>query len=157
MPALTEARPASTTLLAVRSANPEAGSPERAWSVPGAAVSTIERLSDWSGEAPLDVAVLLGGASGDEAEARVIVVQTRGAQLPLLARGGLSLLHTSPTHLLALPAAFQSASPLVEQVALLEGSPALFVLSPERLFEAWQRALSPVAASSPDSSPSLQR
>ncbi len=118
------------TLLAVRGK-------VASWSVPGHAVASIERLSDWSGEAPLDVGGLLGETQGAGEDARVVVLQQEQRSLPLLASGSLSLLETTAEQLLALPAVFQSALSLVDRVALVNGAPALFVLSPERLLQAW--------------------
>lgn len=146
MPALAEVRGTQTSLLAVRGTG-------ASWSVPGAAVSSVQRLSDWTGEAPLDVALLLGAAQEQgAAETRVVVVESGQVPLPLLARGALSLLQTTFEQLLVLPAAFQQASPLVDRVALLDGAPALFVLSPARLLEVWQRSKQAEAVSSPPSS-----
>lgn len=118
------------TLLAVRGK-------VSSWSVPGHAVASIERLSDWSGEAPLDVGGLLGEADGTGEDARVVVLHLEQRSLPLLASGSLSLLETTAEQLLALPAVFQSALSLVDRVALVEGAPAMFVLSPERVLHAW--------------------
>ena len=132
MPAPAEARSLQTSLLAVRGAS-------ASWSVPGAAVKGVQRLSEWTGEAPLDVAMLLGAAQTPDPEARVVVVEAEQVSLPLLAQGALSLLQTTFEHLLVLPAAFQQASPLVDRVAVVDGAPALFVLSPARLLEVWRR------------------
>ena len=129
MPAPAEARQ-RVTLLTVRG---KASS----WSVPGRAVASIERLSDWSGEAPLDVGGLLGEVQGAGEDARVVVLQQEQRSLPLLATGNLSLLETTSEQLLALPAVFQSALSLVDRVAVVDGVPSLFVLSPERLLQAW--------------------
>jgi hypothetical protein len=129
MPALAESRQ-RITLLAVRG---KASS----WSVPGHAVAGIERLSDWSGDAPLDVGGLLGEVQGAGEDARVVVLQQASRSLPLLATGSLSLLETTAEQLLALPAVFQSSLSLVDRVAVIDGAPALFVLSPERVLQAW--------------------
>jgi len=107
------------------------------WSVPGHAIASIERLCDWSGEAPLDVGGLLGETQGAGEDARVVVLQQERRSLPLLACGSLSLLETTAEQLLTLPAVFQSTLSLVDRVALVDGAPALFVLSPERLLQAW--------------------
>ncbi|HKY38980.1 MAG TPA: hypothetical protein VJN18_23740 [Polyangiaceae bacterium] len=145
MPALAEARSIQTSLLAVRGTS-------ASWSISGAAVSGVHRLSDWTGEEPLDVAAQLGAAQPPDAEARVVVVEAGQVRLPLLAHGTLSLLQTTPEHLLVLPALFQQASPLVDRVALLDGAPALFVLSPARLLEVWLRPKQAETASPPSSS-----
>jgi hypothetical protein len=52
-----------------------------------------------------------------------------------MARGKLSLRETTFNELLPVPAAFAATSSLVSQVALVDGVPALFVLSPARLLE----------------------
>jgi hypothetical protein len=53
-------------------------------------------------------------------------------------RGTLALIESSPERLLAMPAVFRKNAPLVDRVALIDGAPALFVLSPPRLLEAWR-------------------
>jgi hypothetical protein len=131
MPCWIDVQKTGTALLAVRSGT-------ASWSVPGAAVTRIERLSDWAGDAPLDVAQLVGNAGAGDAELRVLVLDTEGQELPLLARGTLALIESSPERLLAMPAAFHASAPLVDRVALIDGAPALFVLSPSRLLEAWR-------------------
>ena len=110
------------------------------WCVPGGAVAGVGRLSEWTGPPPLDVGALLGAATapGESDEARVVVLATEGEQLPLLAAGSLSLLHTTADQLLELPPALRRAAPVVAQVALLEGAPRLFVLDPRGLLEAWR-------------------
>jgi hypothetical protein len=118
------------TLLAVRG---QASS----WSVPGQAVASIERLADWAGEPPLDVGGLFGEVEGPGQDARVVVLRQEQRSLPLLATGSLSLLETTAEQLLALPTVFRRTLSLVDRVALVDGAPALFVLSPERLLQAW--------------------
>jgi hypothetical protein len=146
VPALAEARGVATTLLTVRGTS-------MSWGVPGAAVIGVERFSDWLGEHPLDVAPLLGQAEVSDTDARVVVLQVERTPLPLLARGALSLLQTTPQHLLALPAAFHAAAPLVDQVALIDGAPSVFVLSPQRLLEVWRSPNRLALADSPPASP----
>jgi len=146
MPVPAKAHPQRVTLLAVRGK-------VSSWSVPGRAVASIERLSDWAGEAPLDVGGLLGEVQGAGADARVVVLQQEHTRLPLLASGSLSLLETTAEQLLALPAVFQSAASFFDRVALVDGAPTLFVLSPERLLQAWYgpAPLAPDAPSPPSS------
>jgi hypothetical protein len=134
----------AASLLVVRDA-------ERCWAVPSALVLAVERRGDWAGTVPLDPAELLGagsrlsGAAADDApgarpaaagdEARVIVVGTAQQRVPLLARGELALLQLAEGALLALPEPFPALAPLVAQLALENGAPSIFVLSPERLLE----------------------
>lgn len=123
------------------------------WCVPGAAVAGVGRLSEWTGPPPLDVAALLGAApaSAGHDEARIVVLATEGEQLPLLATGSLTLLHTTADQLLELPRVLRRAAPVVAQVALLDGAPRLFVLDPRGLLEAWR---TPPAATAADLHPS---
>lgn len=136
-----EVRTSGTKLLAARAARP-------AWGVPCQAVAGVRRFSEWSGEPPLDVAALLGEPTGaaPELDARVVLLGMERGDLPLLTRNALSLLHAEPDQLLALPDAFRRASPWIDQVALVDGEPALFVLSPERLMDAWRRSERPPLA-----------
>jgi hypothetical protein len=127
-----EAQRATASLLAIRHGG-------MGWSVPGAEVAAVERRGDWSGPTPLDVSALLGAASppADQVEERVVVVRAEPDGLPLLARGTLSLLQAGPDELLRLPEPLRRVAPLIEGVALVDGVPALFVLSLRGLLEAW--------------------
>jgi hypothetical protein len=113
----------------------------RSWAVPSGAVLAVERQSGWSGAAPLDLQQLLGESPlGSVAvdtphEARVLVVGNARSRVPLLARGALGLLQVSAEALLPLPAPLRARAPLVDHVALENGAPSIFVLSPERLLE----------------------
>lgn len=144
-----DARGGETTLLAITTGTTR-------WSIPSASVAGIGRLSEWTGAPPLDVSALLGACAsanvGDEA--RVVVLDAQGQQLPLLATGSLRLLHTTSEQLLELPPALRRASPLISQVALLEGTPQLYVLDPQQLLQAWQR---PQSAMADDVHPSSSR
>jgi hypothetical protein len=137
---LPDARGRDSTLLAITTAT-------TTWSVPSAFVAGVGRLSEWTGAPPLDVSALLGApaSTNDSDEARVVVLDAQGQQLPLLAAGSLSLLHPTPEQLLELPQALRRASPLIVQVALLDGVPRLFVLDPLQLLQAWQRPQSATA------------
>jgi hypothetical protein len=143
------ARGGHTTLLAITTAT-------TTWSVPSASVASVGRLSEWTGAPPLDVSALLGGplSTNDSDEARIVLLDAHGQQLPLLATGSLSLLHSSPEQLLELPLALRRASPLIAQVALVDGTPRLFVLDPRQLLLAWQR---PPSATADDVHPSSSR
>lgn len=125
--------------------------------MPGGAVAGVGRLSEWTGPPPLDVAALLGAAPASaehDEEARIVVLATESEQLPLLATGRLTLLHTTADQLLELPRVLRRAAPVVAQVALLDGAPRLFVLDPRGLLEAWR---SPPAATAADLHPSAPR
>ena len=108
------------------------------YAVPGACVLGIEHLRDWHGEPPLDVLPLLGieAAEADADTARIALLDTGERRLPLLVRGALALIHPAPGELLPLPAAMQSLAPLVSHIAVVNGKPSLFVLSPARLAHA---------------------
>ncbi|HYP88836.1 MAG TPA: hypothetical protein VEQ59_11795 [Polyangiaceae bacterium] len=124
MSASAEARPQATALLTIRGAS-------GAWAVPSSAVSSIEPCSD----APcIDVLTRLGiTASAVPEAARVLVLHVAGRELRLLARGALALNEAGPDSLLPLPRALALSAPLVSHVALVDGKPSIFVVSPERL------------------------
>jgi hypothetical protein len=105
------------------------------YAIPGACVLGIKRLHDWEGEAPLDVLPLLGieAAGPDTETARVALLDTGEWCLPLLVCGTLSLIRPAPGELLPLPAAMQSLAPLVSHIAVVNGKPSFYVLSPARL------------------------
>ena len=124
------ARPAKSGLLTIRGAG-------STWGIPSAAVQGVEACGDTPGaKAPLDVLALLGAAPATPGQAsRVVVLNVHGAELRLLVHGVLTLTETTSSSLLPLPPALQRATPLVSHVAVVDGKPALFVLSPERLLE----------------------
>jgi hypothetical protein len=127
-----EARSAATALLTIHSG-------DRVWALPSLAVASVEPFSEDGSDAPLDVLALLGAApAAGEQAARVVVLSVQGQRLRLLVRGHLTLTETAAVNLLPLPAAVQSASPRVSHVALVDGKPALFVVSPERLLQAFR-------------------
>jgi hypothetical protein len=136
------------TLLAVTT-------PAASWGVPGGVVAGVGRLSEWTGPPPLDVGALLGAttAPSESDEARIVMLATDGEQLPLLATGSLSLLHTTADQLLELPQALRRSAPVVAQVALLDGAPRLFVLDPRGLLEAWRNPQATPATELPPSAP----
>ena len=108
------------------------------YAVPGACVLGIQRLRDWQGDTPLDVLPLLGieAAEPDTDTARVALLDVGAWCLPLLVCGAVSLIRPAPGELLALPTAMQSLAPLVSHIAVVNGKPSLFVLSPARLAHA---------------------
>ena len=121
--------PAATGLLTIRGA---AG----AWGIPSSVVQGVESCDTQGRTAALDVQALLGAAPATLGPAsRVVVLQVRGRELRLLVNGVLALTETASSNLLPLPPAVQSATPLFSHVAVVDGKPALFVLSPERLLE----------------------
>jgi hypothetical protein len=120
------------------------------YALPGASVLGIEPLRDWQGEAPLDVLPLLGiEAVGLPSEGQRIALLDAGERrLPLLVRGTLTLIHPAPHELLPLPLAMRSLAPLITHVAVINGKPSFFVLSPAHLAHA-QAAASPALPFAP--------
>jgi hypothetical protein len=132
MRASADFRSQSTALLTV-----EAG--RHRYALPGACVLGIEHRQDWRGEPPLDALELLGLAPIAEAaddEARVALIDAGETQLPLLVRGTLTLIHPADDELLALPAAMHSEGGFISHVAVVDGRPSFFVLSPALLARA---------------------
>ena len=122
--------PAATGLLTIQGAG-------GAWGIPSSAVQGVEACADAPGaKAPLDVLALLGAAPTTPSRAsRIVVLRVHGEELRLLVHGALTLTETKSASLLPLPPAMRAAAPLVSHVAVVDGKPALFVLSPERLLE----------------------
>jgi hypothetical protein len=75
-------------------------------------------------------------APGDDGSQRVLLVRAGGERARVLVQGTLALLETSSANLLPVPASLSQLSPLVSHVAVIDGKPALFVVSPERLLRA---------------------
>jgi hypothetical protein len=103
------------------------------YALPGACVLGIEHARDWRGEPPLDALTLLGLGPLDGAErkdARVAVLDAGETRLPLLVRGTLTLIHPAEDELLALPHAMQTRAGFISHVAVVDGRPSFFVLSP---------------------------
>jgi hypothetical protein len=118
----------SASLLTVRSH-------DRAWGLPGAAVTGVELFESDKHGRPLDVLELLEGiaTSREDESARVLHLAVDGQHLSLLTRGALTLLESSAYQLLPMPRELGSVAPLVSHVALIDGKPSLLVISPERL------------------------
>jgi len=114
------------------------------YALPGACVLGIEHLRYWQGEAPLDVLPLLGIEAVElgTGEQRVALLDAGERRLPLLVCGALALIHPAPGELLPLPHTMQSLAPLITHIAVVDGKPSFFVLSPARLAHA-QAAASP--------------
>jgi hypothetical protein len=110
------------------------------WGIPSAAVASV-RANDPS-ETPVGLLSLLGVATPPDASerARVLVLEVLGERLSLLVHGSLHLAETAADDLLQLPASLQTLTPLISHLAVIDGKPALFVVSPERLLEAARRA-----------------
>jgi hypothetical protein len=129
----------STRLLTIRGS---AG----VWGIPSAAVASIEPLRADAATLPPGLLALLGVATPTDANqrARVLVLEVEGERVPLLVHGALELAEAAAADLLQLPAAVRSMTPLLSHLAVLDGKPALFVISPERLLQAARGALSAV-------------
>lgn len=141
--------PSSTALLTIQG---EGG----AWGIPSSAVASVRRsASDLpaGAETPLDLLTLLGVGAGFEARAdsRVLVLEVQGERAAVLVHGALQLAETAASELLPLPPAVRAQTPLLSHLAVIDGKPALFVVSPERLLQAARSAsaLSPHAAPVP--------
>lgn len=114
------------------------------YAIPGAAVVSVEHLTDWKGDPPLDTTALLGlPPAAHELSTRVAVVSTGERDVPLLLRGTLTLLAVDASQLLSLPAPLQRLSPLISHVVVVDGKPAYLVLSPARLAQASSAVTSP--------------
>lgn len=103
------------------------------YAVPGACVLGIEHATDWRGEPPLDALALLGLAplAGAESNgARVAVLDAGETRLPLLVCGTLTLIQPAEDELLALPPALQTRARFISHIAVVDGRPSFFVLSP---------------------------
>ena len=137
--------PTGTVLLTIQG---EGG----AWGIPSSAVASVQRAGsgaaacgDATREAPLDLLTLLGVAAKPEARAnsRVLVLEVAGQRASLLVHGALQLAEAAVSELLPLPAAVQAQTPLLSHLAVIDGKPALFVVSPERLLQAAGSAPAP--------------
>lgn len=125
-----EPQRAATTLLTIHAGG-------TSWAIPSAAVARIQRLSPTASPPELDVLSLLGVEVVDpELTPRVMVLRDGREQVEVLARGALALTEAGARDLLALPAELSASAPLVSHIAVIDGKPALFVLSPERLLHA---------------------
>jgi len=115
------------------------------WGIPSAAVASIGRWATTTEGAPVELLSLLGVANPTRANdhARVLVLEVRGERVQLLVHGTLHLAETAADNLLQLPASVQTLTPLISHLAVIDGKPALFVVSPERLLEAARRASTP--------------
>lgn len=125
-----ERAPTSTALLTIQG---EGG----AWGIPSSAVASVQR-SEAGDAPPLELLTLLGVPRAREAHgnARVLVLEVQGQRAALLVHGTLHLAEAAVSELLPLPAAVQAQTPLLSHLAVIDGKPALFVVSPERLLQA---------------------
>jgi hypothetical protein len=138
-----ERAPTGTALLTIQG---EGG----AWGIPSSAVASVQRADasaegDAGTEAPLDLLTLLGVAAAPEARAnsRVLVLEVSGQRASLLVHGALQLAEAAASELLPLPAAVRAQTPLLSHLAVIDGKPTLFVVSPERLLQAARSAPAP--------------
>jgi len=125
-----EGRLLSTALLTVHG---EGG----AWGIPSITVASVERFAANATEAPVELLSLLGVAGStpaDTRDSRVLVLDVDGERLSLLVHGALRMV--SADDVLPLPASVRNQTPLISHLAVIDGKPALFVVSPERLLEA---------------------
>jgi hypothetical protein len=131
-----ERAPTSTGLLTIHGAG-------GAWGIPSAVVSSVELPDAIATTGPPDLLALLGVAAPAHSNevARVLVLEVQGEHLQLLVHGTLQLAEATATDLLPLPAAVQAMTPLLSHLAVVDGKPALFVVSPERLLQAARGAL----------------
>ena len=109
------------------------------YALPGDAVLALEHVRDWTGEPPLDVLGLLGLPPPhveEVVDSRVAVVASGERRRALLVRGRLTLMHPRADELLELPAALQPLTPLISHVAVVNGKPTFYVLSPAQLARA---------------------
>jgi hypothetical protein len=121
-----------------------------AWGIPSSAVASVQRVvssagADADAERPLDLLTLLGVTTAPEArpDSRVLVLDVAGQRTSLLVHGTLQLAEAAVSELLPLPAAVQAQTPLLSHLAVIDGKPALFVVSPERLLQAARSAADP--------------
>jgi hypothetical protein len=122
---------ASTRLLTIHGAG-------GVWGIPSSFVSSVELPDAIATESPPELLALLGVASPASAteRARVLVLEVQGQHVQLLVHGALQLADAAASDLLPLPAAVQAITPLLSHLAVIDGKPALFVVSPERLLQA---------------------
>lgn len=119
-----------------------------AWGIPSSAVASVQRVvasADADAEAPLELLALLGvpTAPAARANSRVLVLEVSGQRASLLVHGALQLAEAAVSELLPLPPVVQAQTPLLSHLAVIDGKPALFVVSPERLLQAARSALAP--------------
>jgi hypothetical protein len=121
------------------------------WAFPSAAVLSVEPLAVRADEQlPLDLASLLGSAASEPGEDTRVLVLAGKEQRRVRVSGTLRLVDGASLQLLPLPPELCAVSPLLSHMALIDGKPSLFVVSPERLLESLERAsLPPDAPSRP--------
>jgi hypothetical protein len=123
------------------------------WGIPSTAVASIEPPPADAAAAPPELLALLGldvaTPTDTSRGARVLVLEVEGERVQLLVHGALELAEAAAADLLQLPAAVRAMTPLLSHLAVVDGKPALFVLSPEHLLQAVRGA--PTAVPLPDS------
>ena len=131
-----ESAPTSTRLLTIHGSG-------GVWGIPSSAVASIEEVHADATVTPPELLALLGVATPTDApeRARVLVLEVQGERVQLLVHGALELAEAAFADLLQLPAVVQAMTPLLSHLAVIDGKPALFVVSPERLLQAARGAL----------------
>jgi|GEM_PF-4030479 len=116
------------------------------WGIPSSAVASIEPATAGAATAPPALLALLGVVAPTEPHerARVLVLEVEGERVQLLVHGALELAEAAAADLLQLPAAVQAVTPLLSHLAVFDGKPALFVISPERLLQAARGAVTAI-------------
>jgi hypothetical protein len=124
------------------------------WGIPSSAVSSVELPDAIATDGPPELLTLLGVATPTDSNerARVLVLEVHGQHVQLLVHGALQLAEAAATDLLPLPAAVQAITPLLSHLAVIDGKPALFVVSPERLLEAARGATTTLPLTAPHDS-----
>ena len=135
MPPRVEPPSAATRLLTIHGAS-------GVWGIPSVVVTGVELPNAVAATDPPDLLALLGVATPSQTNehARVLSLDVRGEHVQVLVHGALQLAETAAVDLLPLPAAVRAVTPLLSHLAVVDGKPALFVLSPERLVEAARSA-----------------
>lgn len=142
MPLHSKSAASSSSLLTVESA---AG----CWAFPSAAVLGVETNDEHPNDEPDLLALLGAGSSQALGGARVLLLAADGAQRRVRVHGALKLLDGVGVELLPLPPEVRAVSPLLSHVAVLEGKPTCFVISPERLLASLPRDPLSTSPSSP--------
>ena len=119
------------------------------WAFPSAAVLSVETAERQQAEPDAELLALLGAPSPASVhEARVLVLEAGGERRRVRVHGALELLEGAAVQLLPLPPEVRATSPLLSHVAVVDGKPTSFVVSPERLFESLRHV--PTLPSSPE-------
>jgi hypothetical protein len=96
-------------------------------------VREVIPLAQWSGEAAVDLAQLVGATSSEGAVRILLVTRSGREPLAALISGSVTLRHVARAELLALPAMLAAHVAWVSHVVVSDGQPPLLVLDAERL------------------------